>query len=394
MAKRVILIVMDSFGIGYEPDAADFGDVGANTLKSCTGSSFFSAPNLAEMGLFSIDGVESARELPELNIESRGAYARLQESSKGKDTTIGHWEIAGIISKKPLPTYPEGFPQSVLDEFTKATGRGVLCNKPYSGTDVIRDYGDEHMATGKVIVYTSADSVFQIAAHEDIVPIEELYDICQKARNILQGEHGVGRVIARPFIGKSGNYTRTPRRHDYSLLPPSDTMLDNLKNAGRDVIGIGKIRDIFAGVGLTEYTYTTGNEDGINKTIEYMDRDFEGLLFVNLVDYDMLYGHRNDVDGYARAVSYFDNRLPEIFDKLREDDILMITADHGCDPGYTCSTDHSREYVPLLVKGSSILPGNLGTRGTFADIAGSVLDYLGVQSTVAGEPILKYRQDA
>lgn len=390
MSKRVILIVMDSFGIGYEPDAAEFGDVGANTLKSCTQSEFFRCPNLAKMGLLSIDGVETAREIPEMNIVPDGAYARLQESSKGKDTTIGHWEIAGIISEKPLPTYPDGFPKELLDSFSEAVGRGVLCNKPYSGTDVIRDYGDEHVATGNLIVYTSADSVFQIAAHEDVVPIEELYEICQKARDILQGEHGVGRVIARPFIGESGNYTRTPRRHDYSLLPPADTMLDDIKNAGKDVIGIGKIRDIFAGVGLTEYTYTTGNEDGINKTIEYMERDFEGLLFVNLVDYDMLYGHRNDIDGYAKAVAYFDDKLPEILARLKEDDILMITADHGCDPGYTCSTDHSREYVPLVVKGDHIKAGNMGTRSTFADIAGSILEYLEVESTVSGTGILEY----
>ena len=390
MSKRVILIVMDSFGIGYEPDAAEFGDVGANTLKSCTSSDLYRSPNLAELGLFAIDGVEVARPIPEMDIVPKGAYARLREASKGKDTTIGHWEIAGIISEKPLPTYPNGFPQDVLDEFTKATGRGVLCNKPYSGTEVIKDYGDEHVATGDLIVYTSADSVFQIAAHEDVVPIEELYDICQKARDILQGEHGVGRVIARPFVGESGNYTRTSRRHDYSLIPPADTMLDNLKNAGKDVIGIGKIRDIFAGAGLTEYTYTTGNEDGINKTVEYMDRDFDGLLFVNLVDYDMLYGHRNDIDGYAAAVAYFDDRIPEIMEKLRDDDILMITADHGCDPGYTCSTDHSREYVPLLVTGKNVKSGNLGTKSTFANIAGSILEYLNVESTVKGDNILEF----
>lgn len=390
MAKRVILIVMDSFGIGYEPDAADFGDVGANTLKSCTSSEFYRSPNLAKLGLFAIDGVESARDIPELKIEPTGTYARLQEASKGKDTTIGHWEISGIISKNPLPTYPNGFPKEVLDEFTRLTGRKVLCNKPYSGTDVIRDYGDEHVKTGDVIVYTSADSVFQIAAHEDVIPVEELYDICAKARGMLKGEHGVGRVIARPFEGTSGNYKRTTRRHDYSLLPPSDTMLDNIKNSGKDVIGIGKIKDIFAGAGITEYTYTSGNADGIEKTLEYMDKDFDGLLFVNLVDYDMLYGHRNDIDGYAKAVAYFDDKLPEIMAKLREDDILMITADHGCDPGYTCSTDHSREYIPFMACGTHLAPGNLGTRSTFADIASSVLAYLDVKSTVKGENMLKF----
>ena len=390
MAKRVILIVMDSFGIGYEPDAADFGDVGANTLKSCTSSEYYRSPNLAKLGLLSIDGIETARDIPELKISPTGTYARLQEASKGKDTTIGHWEISGIISEKPLPTYPNGFPREVIEEFEKATGRGVLCNKPYSGTDVIRDYGDEHVKTGDLIVYTSADSVFQIAAHEDVVPVEELYKICGIARSGLVGEHGVGRVIARPFIGTSGNYTRTPRRHDFSLLPPADTMLDNLKDARKDVIGIGKIRDIFAGAGITEYTYTQGNEDGINKTLEYMDKDFDGLLFVNLVDYDMLYGHRNDIDGYAKAVAYFDDRLPEILDKLREDDILMITADHGCDPGYTCSTDHSREYIPFMATGKHLKPGNLGTRHTFSDIGSSVIKYLGVEGNIKGENFLEF----
>lgn len=390
MAKRVILIVMDSFGIGYEPDAAEFGDVGANTLKSCTSSTYYRSPNLAKLGLLSIDGVETARHIPEMDVEPTGTYARLQEASKGKDTTIGHWEISGLISEKPLPTYPEGFPREVLDEFERVTGRKALCNKPYSGTDVIRDYGDEHVATGNPIVYTSADSVFQIAAHEDVIPVEELYEICRKSREILVGEHGVGRVIARPFIGTSGNYTRTTRRHDFSLLPPSDTMLNVLQKAGRDAIGIGKIKDIFAGSGITEFTYTQGNEDGINKTLEYMDKDFDGLLFVNLVDYDMLYGHRNDIDGYAKAVAYFDDRLPEIIAKLREDDILMITADHGCDPGYTCSTDHSREYIPFVATGKHLKPGNIGTRTTFADIGASVLEYLDVPGDIKGSNMLEF----
>ena len=391
MSKRVILIVMDSFGIGAEPDAAEFGDVGTNTLRSCTSSSEFHAMNLAKLGLFAIDGIETARPLAEQDVVPTGTYARLREASRGKDTTIGHWEIAGVISENPLPTYPQGFPQEVLDEFSQAVGRGVLCNKPYSGTDVIRDYGDEHVRTGDLIVYTSADSVFQIAAHEDVVPVEELYDICRKAREILKGKHGVGRVIARPFIGENGNYTRTPRRHDFSLLPPKDTLLDVLKNSGRDVIGIGKIKDIFAGAGITEYTYTSGNADGIEKTLEYMDKDFEGLLFVNLVDYDMLYGHRNDIDGYAKAVAYFDEKLPEIIGKLREDDILMVTADHGCDPGYTCSTDHSREYVPFMACGKHLVPGNLGTTETFANIAASIAAYFGIEDTdLAGENMLGY----
>ena len=398
MAKRVVLIVMDSFGIGEEPDADQFGDVGTNTLRSCTKSPLFKAPNLARMGLFGIDGIECASKIPEQDIEPTGTYARLREKSMGKDTTIGHWEIAGLISPDPLPTYPEGFPPEVIEEFEEKTGRKVLCNLPYSGTKVINDYGDEHVRTGDLIVYTSADSVFQIAAHEDIVPCEQLYDICRIARKILVGKHGVGRVIARPFIGTSGNYTRTPGRHDFSIEPPKDTLLDVLKDNGKDVIGIGKIHDIFAGKGLTEYTYTTGNEDGIAKTMEYLDKDFNGLLFVNLVDYDMLYGHRRDIDGYAKAVAFFDEKLPGIVEKLGEDDILMITADHGCDPGYLATTDHTREYVPLLCCGKDFAPakgtkgGNLGTRPTFADIAASVLTHLGLAgdqiSRVAGENIL------
>lgn len=395
MSKRVILIVMDSFGIGAEPDADLFGDEGTNTLKSCTKSSSFSAMNLAGLGLFMIDGVESARIIPEMDVNPYGTYARLREKSMGKDTTIGHWEIAGLISPNPLPTFPNGFSKEVLDEFSKATGRGVLCNLPYSGTKVINDYGDEHMKTGDLIVYTSADSVFQIAAHESIVPCEKLYEYCRIARRILVGENGVGRVIARPFVGESGNYVRTSGRHDFSLEPPKDTMLDVLKKSGKDVIGVGKIHDIFAGIGLSEYTYTTGNEDGINKTIEYLKRDFDGLLFVNLVDYDMLYGHRRDIDGYAKAVAYFDGKLQEIMNLMKEDDLLLITADHGCDPGYDKTTDHTREYVPLLAyckKENAIKKGNLGTRETFADIAKSVCTYLGIDERecdkIAGENII------
>lgn len=384
MGKRIILIVMDSFGIGAEPDADLFGDEGTNTLRSCTSSQNFHAMNLAKLGLFKIDGVEAARVIPELSVEPAGTYGRLREKSMGKDTTIGHWEIAGIISPNPLPTYPNGFPDEVIDAFEKATGRGVLCNKPYSGTKVINDYGDEMVKTGKVIVYTSADSVFQIAAHEEIIPPEELYEICRKARSILIGEHGVGRVIARPFEGTSGNYVRTSRRHDFSLEPPRRTMLNILKDNKCDVIAVGKIKDIFAGSGITEFTYTSGNGEGIEKTLEYMDKDFEGLLFVNLVDYDMLYGHRRDIDGYANAVAYFDNELPKILEKLREDDILMITADHGCDPAYTKTTDHTREYIPLVACGKKLKPGNLGTRETFADIAASILKYFNIDEVVDG----------
>ncbi len=381
--KRVFIIVLDSYGCGAMPDAKEFGDEGVSTIKSVASASCFNAPNLKKLGLFNIDGVD----LEPKESNPTGAYCRLSEASKGKDTTTGHWEIAGIQSLVPFPTYPDGFPQDLLDEFTKAVGRGVLCNKPYSGTVVINDYGDEHVKTGDLIVYTSADSVFQIAAHEDVVPLEELYDICRKARKILTGKHGVGRVIARPFVGTSGNYTRTPHRHDFSLEPTGTTMLDQLKAAGKDVLAIGKINDIFAGKGITEYVYTSGNPEGIDRTIEWADRNFEGLCFVNLVDTDMIYGHRRDIEGYAGAISYFDSKLPEIMGKLRKDDILMITADHGCDPGYTKTTDHTREYIPLLVYGNTITPGNLGTRSTFADIGATVLKYFGIKPEFKGESL-------
>lgn len=382
--KRVFLIVLDSFGIGEMPDAAEYGDKGTNTLGSVVKSPYFSMENMKKLGLFNIDGVNCKEKADTI----QATIARMTEKSKGKDTTIGHWEIAGIYSEKPLPTYPNGFPKEVLEEFSKRTGRGVLCNAPYSGTEVIKVYGKEHMETGKLIVYTSADSVFQIAAHEDIVPVETLYEYCEIAREILQGENGVGRVIARPFIGEDGNFTRTSKRHDYSLMPPKTTMLDVLKDNGKDVIAVGKIKDIFAGKGITEFVYTKGNEEGIEKTLEYLDKDFEGLCFINLVDYDMLYGHRNDIDGYAKALTYFDEKLPEIMDKLKEEDVLMITADHGCDPGYTVSTDHSREYTPFLMYGKKVMPKNLGTRDTFADIAATVLDYFGIPKPFAGESML------
>ncbi|MCR4655734.1 MAG: phosphopentomutase [Lachnospiraceae bacterium] len=384
--RRVILIVMDSFGCGEAPDSGDFGDKGADTLRSCYTSKYFRADNLKKLGLFNLDGVDYAESESDLI----GACARMTEASKGKDTTIGHWEIAGIISDKPLPTYPEGFPEDVIKEFEEKTGRGSLCNKPYSGTVVIDEYGDEHVKTGKLIVYTSADSVFQIAAHEEVVPLEELYRDCRIAREILKGEHGVGRVIARPFVGESGNYKRTSNRHDFSLLPPKKTMLDIIKDAGLDSIGVGKIHDIFAGQGLSEYVYSSGNEDGIEKTLNYMKKDFNGLLFVNLVDYDMLYGHRRDIDGYAKAVAYFDDKLAEIFSLMRDDDILMITADHGCDPGFTASTDHTREYTPLLMYGKNITPANFGTRKSFSDIAATVLNYLGLEEDVAGDTLIDF----
>ncbi len=385
MQKRVFLIVLDSVGIGEEPDAAEYGDEGSNTLAAAATSKYFDMPNMRELGLFNIDGV-TCRPKEEHPL---AAFARMREISKGKDTTIGHWEIAGINSPEPLPTYPQGFPQEVIREFEEKTGRRVICNKPYSGTDVIRDYGKEHVETGALIVYTSADSVFQIAAHESVVPVEELYRYCQIARDMLVGKHGVGRVIARPFTGIFPDFTRTTNRHDFSLLPPNTTMLDQLTEDGFDVIAVGKINDIFAGRGVRRTIRTKGNEEGIERTIELTKEDFSGLCFVNLVDYDMLYGHRNDVDGYAKALTYFDRRLPEILDGLREDDLFMITADHGCDP-LTPSTDHSREYTPWVIYGKNVKPGtNLGTRPTFADIAATILDYFGIAPRITGTTQLK-----
>lgn len=385
--KRVFLIVLDSFGIGEAPDAKDFGDEGSNTLLAVSKSLYFDLPNLEKLGLFAVDGAEIDGDRQ--TTVPIGTYGRMTEQSKGKDTTIGHWEIAGIISEKPLPVYPKGFPEEVTAVFEQETGRKILCNRPYSGTEVIRDYGDEHVKTGALIVYTSADSVFQIAAHEDVVPPEELYRYCKIARKILTGKHGVGRVIARPFIGESGHYTRTSNRHDFSIEPPKLTMLDQLKEKGFDVIGIGKIHDIFAGKGLTEFSFTKNNEDGIEQTKEWMKKRFEGLCFVNLVDFDMLYGHRNDVDGYAKALSYFDKQLPKLLGLMREGDILMITADHGCDPS-TPSTDHSREYTPFLMYQYGQAKGvNLKTRKTFADIGSTVLDYFGIESKIDGTSVLE-----
>lgn len=391
---RVFLYVLDSFGIGELPDAGDFGDKGTNTIGSCSKSVYFQLPNLKKMGLFDIEGVNVKNvEMPggdETFLEDKGVVlARMAEASMGKDTTIGHWEIAGVVSDKPLPTYPNGFPEEVLREFQQKTGRGVLCNKPYSGTEVIRDYGDEHLKTGKLIVYTSADSVFQIAAHEEVVPVEQLYEYCKIAREILKGKHGVGRVIARPFVTENGAYKRTAKRHDYSLEPQKKTMMDVLCEAGKTVIAVGKIHDIFAGRGMTEYTYTASNADGIEKSLAYMEKEFDGLCFVNLVDFDMLYGHRNDIDGYAKALAYFDEKLPLLVKQMREDDVLMITADHGCDPGYTVSTDHSREYTPFLMVSKKLPIKNLGTRKTFADIGKTVLEWLDVPGDeIAGTSML------
>lgn len=382
MVKRIFLIVLDSCGVGAAPDSEQFGDIGVNTLRSCAASPKFSIPHLIEAGLGNLDGIDY---LPKTD-HPTAALARLQEASMGKDTTIGHWEIAGIVSPNPLPTYPQGFPQEVLEEFEKQTGRGVLCNLPYSGTDVIRDYGEEQKKTGKWIVYTSADSVFQVAANENWIPLEELYDACRKARAILRGKHGVGRVIARPYVGESaGEFRRTSNRHDFSLEPPKQTMLDAIKAAGLDTLAVGKIYDIFAGQGTTDHLFNKSNADGMAHTDDYAARDFHGLCFVNLVDFDMQYGHRRDVDGYANALTEFDTWLGQFLPKLGDEDLVMITADHGCDPAYTATTDHTREYVPLVVLGKQVKPVNLGTRKSFADIAATVTELLNVPFETPGK---------
>lgn len=375
--KRVFLIVLDSFGIGTAPDSAAFGDAGADTLGSIRRSAKFSAENMKKLGLFNIDGIKGGIEAP------AGAYARMTERSRGKDTIIGHWEMCGVISEQPLPTFPDGFPEELLEKLSAAWGRGILCNKPYSGTQVIADYGREHIGTGKLIIYTSADSVLQIAAHERVVPIEELYRDCEIAREICRGKYGVGRIIARPFEGEYP-YKRTSRRHDFALEPPHKTTLDLLKEAGLDVIAVGKINDIFAGQGVTDAIKTSGNADGMEKTMALLDRDFHGFAFVNLVDFDMVYGHRRDIDGYAAATAAFDAWLGGFRAKMRPDDLLLITGDHGCDPGFT-GTDHTREYTPLLAAGGAVRPGNLGTRTSFADIGATVADIFGVPNPNAGE---------
>ena len=379
--KRVFLIVLDSCGAGALPDAESFGDVGVHTLRSCANSPELYIPNLVKAGIGCIEGLEFLGKTD----TPTGAYGRMAEKSMGKDTTIGHWELAGLVSPNPLPTYPEGFPEEVLEPFRKATGRGILANAPWSGTEVIQAFGDEHVRTGDLIVYTSADSVFQIAAHEDVVPLEQLYEYCRIARQQLRGKHGVGRVIARPFVGSSGAYKRTANRHDYSLEPPGRTLIDAVKEAGLDSIAVGKIYDIFAGRGTTEHVYNKSNADGMAHTSDYAAKDFTGLCFVNLVDFDMVYGHRRDVDGYARALSEFDAWLGGFLETLGPEDVVMITADHGCDPGYAATTDHTREYVPLLVLGKSVKPAALGTRETFADAAATTADLLGLELETPGK---------
>ena len=378
MVRRVFLIVLDSAGVGYEPDADRFGDVGSDTFGTCARSGRLSVSNLEALGLYQIVGTSFERP----GNPRKGCCGKLQEQSAAKDTTMGHWEISGVISQKPMPTYPHGFPRELLEEFSRQTGRGVICNEVGSGTEMIRKYGQEHMDTGSWIVYTSVDSVFQIAAHEQVIPLEELYAGCRTARELLTGENGVGRVIARPFVGEAPDFTRTVNRHDFSLEPPRETVLDMLKRAGKDVIGVGKIHDIFAGRGLTRTFPNEGNDRNMDVTLRLLEEDFCGLCFVNLVDFDMLYGHRNDIAGYTEALNQFDRRLAQVQGKMGAEDVLMITADHGCDPGFP-GTDHTREYVPLLCAGKPLRKGvNLGVRRSYADIAATVgeifrLDYTG-----------------
>ncbi|MBQ2780516.1 MAG: phosphopentomutase [Clostridia bacterium] len=381
--KRVFLIVLDSVGAGAAPDAAAFGDAGAHTLKSLTRSPHLHIPTLQKLGIGNIDGLSflGAVDAP------LAAYGRLQELSAGKDTTIGHWELAGHISAAPMPTYPDGFPAEILEPFCEKTGCDVLCNRPISGTDALVQYGDEHIRTGDLIVYTSADSVFQIAAHEAIVPPETLYTYCRIARELLVGKHGVGRVIARPFVGENGHYTRTANRRDFSLTPPDGLLPQAVKDAGLSSIGVGKIEDIFGGVGFTETVHTDNNAHGCDLTAAYINKPFAGLCFVNLVDFDMLFGHRQDTDGYAKALSAFDAWLETQLPRLSDEDMLIITADHGCDPADD-STDHTREYVPLLVYGKAVPSTNFGTQKGFHHVAALAAAWLGLSPNPFGKSLL------
>lgn len=379
--KRVFLIVLDSVGVGAAPDAARFGDAGSNTLGTCRKTGKLKVPNLEKLGLFSLDGMESQKE----ERAAEGCFARMTEKSNGKDTTTGHWEIAGLISEKPMPVYPHGFPDGIIKAFEEQTHRGTLCNLPYSGTEVIKAYGQEHIRTGKLIVYTSADSVFQIAAHEEVVPLKELYEDCRIARKLLSGEHAVGRVIARPFVGSYPDFTRTVNRHDFSLLPPQETVLDEIQKAGMETIGVGKIYDIFAGKGISRTFANEGNDKNMERVFELQKEDFTGLCFVNLVDFDMIYGHRNNIEGYTAALNAFDVQLGRFLAQMHQEDLLLITADHGCDPGYP-GTDHTREYTPCLCYGKALKKGvDLHTRESFADIAATVAEALGISHTGAGK---------
>lgn len=373
MIDRIIIIVLDSVGIGELPDAYKFGDEGSNTLvNTARAVGGLNVPNLESFGLGKIEDIPGVSK----RVDAKAFYGKMIEASAAKDTTSGHWEIMGVITENPFPTYPEGFPDDVIKEFTTAIGRPILGNKTASGTEIIKELGEEHIKTGYPIVYTSADSVFQIAACEDVIPIESLYEMCDCARDILKGEHNVGRVIARPFIVENGIYTRTERRRDFSLPPPEETVLDKAVKKGYEVIGVGKIGDIFAHRGLTREIHASNNRDGVLKTIESIREDFKGIIFTNLIDFDMKYGHRNNPEGYAEALESFDKSLPEIVDALKAGDVIIITADHGCDPT-TLGTDHSREYVPLLVFGKKLnKPGSLGIRNSFADIGATVSEAL------------------
>lgn len=386
MINRVIWIVLDSVGMGALPDAEKYGDVGANTIGNVSKAlGGLNLPNMEKLGLGNIDGMVGVNKTD----RPTGCYGRFAEMSNGKDTTTGHWEMVGIYSEQAFPTYPNGFPKEIIDSFEKAVGRKVIGNKPASGTAIIEELGEEHIKTGSLIVYTSADSVFQIAAHEEVVPLKELYSICEKARNILVGEHAVARVIARPFIGEKGNFTRTPNRRDFSLVPPYNTVLDNLKSNNLNVMAVGKIEDIFSGKGITEAVHTKDNMDGVDKTLDYMKEDKQGLIFTNLVDFDMKWGHRNDVKAYGKGLEDFDARLPEIISAMKDTDILFITADHGCDPT-TPGTDHTREYVPFLAYGKPLRQNvNLGTRNSFADMGQTVAEIFNVEKIRYGESFLK-----
>ncbi len=385
MIDRIIWVILDSVGIGELPDAALFGDEGSNTLENIARQTNLQLPNLFKMGLGNIDGVTALQK----EREPIGNYGKLAEISMGKDTTIGHWEMVGIYSPQPFPTYPNGFPESIIKAFEEKTGRRVIANKTASGTEILNELGEEHIRTGDLIVYTSADSVFQIAAHEEVVPIEDLYKYCEIARNILTGEHAVARVIARPFVGQAGSFKRTANRRDFSLLPPQKTVLDYTKESGRDVIGIGKIEDIFCGQGLTEAIHTLDNMDGVDKTINYIKQENKGIIFTNLVEFDSSWGHRNDVKAYAQGLMDFDKRLEEITEAMKPTDVLFINADHGCDPT-TQSTDHSREYIPFIAYGEALAKGvNLGTRKTFADIGQTICEIFKLPPVLAGESFLK-----
>lgn len=384
--RKITVIVLDSVGIGELPDAKEFGDEGAHTLGHILGTVDTKLPNMQRLGLGNI------ADLPKMSPVSSPVayYGKMNEISSGKDTMTGHWELMGLKTETPFQTYPNGFPRDLIARFEQETGRKIIGNKPASGTEILVELGEEHMKTGAWIVYTSADSVFQIAAHEEVIPLPELYRACEIARRLtLEPEHSVGRVIARPFVGKPGNWQRTPNRHDYAVKPPEPTVLNALKNAGKAVVAVGKIGDIFSGEGITASYPTKSNQHGIQETLARLDEDFSGLLFTNLVDFDSLYGHRRDPEGYARALEEFDAALPELLAKVGENDLLVITADHGNDPTHA-GTDHTREYVPLIVYGPSLKnPGSLGERATYADLAATIADNFGVHATEHGRSFLR-----